>query len=169
MECLDEKVQNVEIEIKDNNDTETKTGDNTDINCNMAMVLLNIIIDDYPSVSYQVISQLSIAITTISYTIVIFLMMDDNVAHYLRFLKVMYHTRLRYICCCWAHTITDQIDELVGDNTEHGLKEIDEYIESTKFETRTNDDEYGEKRITTNCMELSVITETKPIKCHNDD
>ena len=116
-------------------------------------------------------------------------MMDHNTDYYLKFLKLVVFLKLNYILCSpcrcvWKRAIVkEQLDELLGinelespssaassprspahsdlDGKEHKLQESG-HIDSAKLETRTNDDGYGDKRITTNPMELSVITETKP-------
>ena len=39
-----------------------------------------------------------------------YLMMDHNEKHYLRFLKIVYFSRLYWICCCWRHFVIDEIN-----------------------------------------------------------
>ena len=106
-----------------------------------------------------------------------YLMMDHNEKEYERFLKIIYYSRLHWICCKWRYIVTKELNKM-HESREH-IDEVVQVIkqeESTIFDTGTHNisalkrPTLDIKLSTRISMELSAIKEVPgtPISVTHD-
>ena len=76
---------------------------------------------------------------TVLYSYSMFIMMDYNLKHYVKFLKFIYRFKLHFCCCCYGYMIIDELQKLdnqtsiVSNDTE--IKKRKQTFETTQFAT----------------------------------
>ena len=75
--------------------------------------LLYLIADELHShiLIWHAVSRVFIAISQVSYGYSMYLMMDHNIEHYVKFLKVVQTLKLHWLCCQWRYFVMEQLKE----------------------------------------------------------
>ena len=86
------------------------------------------------------------AVSSLTFSLSMYLMMDHNRTEYLRFLKILQYLKLNYLCCKWRYFVLEQIEELdenvqtvaiemnMGDNIESQIETRNETVMNHEIE-----------------------------------
>ena len=92
------------------------------------------------------------------YALSMYLMMEHNRKHYVKFLRIIYYSKMYWIlCCCCKYIVIEQSGEFMKDFVDVvDDKNIAKGIEETK--STEISDEHGDNKTNNNGMELSEET-----------
>ena len=123
----------------------------------VGLIGLYFFVIDTDIIRIQLMPMLSSSCMSLIFSVSMYLMMDHNVKHYVRFLKIVQRLRLNYLCCKWRHFVLEQLAELDKD-VQGVINVMDKnHGEDGQIETRNQTvDNYGVEM-----PEVSIETKTE--------
>ena len=92
------------------------------------------------SAAGHIICAITRLLSTLGYTMAIFLMMDHNQCKYLKFLNIVHYLKLHWVfCVCCKYIVTDQRNQIKESDDEKSYASTNEVTSRLNLQIETND------------------------------